>query len=88
MKNGGGANDGGCVSRRMPKSNKKGDKILSVCWKEGMCGAMKMVCRKWGLEDNKFFSYEWFEKLALGPYHNHGRGIMENWKQKLEAEKK
>ena len=88
MKNDGGTNDGGRVSRIMPKSNKKVHKILAVCWKEGMHGAMKMVCKKWGLEDSKFFSYEWFSKLALGPYHSHGEGTMENWRQKLEAEKK
>ena len=31
MKNCGGTNDGGCVSRSMPKSNKKVEKILAVC---------------------------------------------------------
>ena len=39
-----------------------------------MRGAMKMVYRKWGLEDSKLFSYEWFSKLELGPYHSHGEG--------------
>ena len=45
MKNGGGTNYGGRVSRSMPKSNKKVEKILVVCWKEGMRGAMKMGIR-------------------------------------------
>ena len=88
MKNGGGANDGGCVSRRMPKINKKVEKILAVCWKEGMRGAMKMVCRKWGLEDSKFFSYEWFSKLALGTYHSHGEGRDGKLEEKTRSRKK
>ena len=40
------------------KETKKREKMLAVCWKEGMRGAMKMVCKKWGLEDSKLFSYE------------------------------
>ena len=88
MKNGEGTNDGGCVSRSMPKSNKKVKKILVVCWKEGMCGAMKMVCRKWGLEDSKFFSYEWFAKLALGLYHTHGEGRNRKLEAKTRSRKK
>ena len=88
MKNDGGTNDGGRVSRSMPKSNKKVEKILAVCWKEGMRGAMKMVCRKWGLEDSKLFSYEWFSKLELGPYHSHGEGRDGKLEAKTRSRKK
>ena len=88
MKNDGGANDGGRVSRSMPKSNKKEEKILAVCWKEGIHGVMKMVYKKWGLEDSKFFSYEWFSKLALGPYHNHGEGHDRKLEEKTRSRKK
>ena len=88
MKNGEGKKDGGHVSRSIPKSNKKVKKILAVCWKEGMRGAMKMVCRKWILEDSKLFSYEWFEKLALGPYHSHGEGCNGKLEAKTRSRKK
>ena len=88
MKNGGGTNDGGRVSRSMPKRNKKVEKILAVCWKEGMHGAMKMVYRKWGLEDSKFFSYEWFSKLALGTYHSHGEGRDGKLEEKTRSREK
>ena len=49
---------------------------------------MKMICRKWGLEDSKFFSYEWFSKLALGPYRSHGEGCDGKLEEKTRSRKK